>query len=686
MKKFFKFFTDKFGELETIEEKSFWIMAVATITMGVISLISLKMYDSSVPGVLSGLLLLIVPSILAFGVAQHKFSYHRTYPILCIFIGAICTPTAFVLDGGFESGMPVYCLLGSALTAFCYERRWRIISLLSCLGGTGIAFYVVWTRGSLYPLKSLEAVYTDIEFAYYLSTLITFLALSIVIADARKYRFNQRIFEQYFDTEVQKRILDDPDSSQNKVEGEKGTAVILFADITRFTTTTEKMTPEMAAQLLNDFFSLAEKHIHARNGIIDKFIGDCVMAYWCSADNESNVLNAVRAVLDMKEDIYLHSEELFKKYGTEINFSAGVSYGDVIFGNIGSKSMHNYTVIGDAVNTASRIEGYAVSGELLLSGGAAALIKDHVVLEPAESQIYLRGKNAAENLYRVIGLNDPANQEPAEAEDGGESLATQFRGYRLYVCGCRGSFPVSGLRFSEYGGETSCYVLKKNRYALIIDCGTGLKNAVDLLTDCTKIDIVLTHVHYDHILGFLSSQLPADVPIRIMGNFREWETKKNSFSGFMEHPFWPIGVRQMELVNAVLGEEISLPESIRATFYRSDHPDNGCVIKLMCEDRKVCIFADCEDADKLDPEIGRNSDVLFYDGMYDDEDVADHTGWGHGTWQNGIAYGKKQNIKKLVITHHNPECGDHTLLRKEKLAKTMLKNVSFAKTGDCIYI
>lgn len=73
--------------------------------------------------------------------------------------------------------------------------------------------------------------------------------------------------------------------------------------------------------------------------------------------------------------------------------------------------------------------------------------------------------------------------------------------YQLYCCGSRGSRPVEGKRFNEFGGFTSCYVLKTDDYALIIDCGTGLYEANNIILDCSTIDIVLTHMHYDHILG-----------------------------------------------------------------------------------------------------------------------------------------------------------------------------------------
>lgn len=573
--------------------------------------------------------------------------------------------------------MPLFCAISSGISALCYLREWRVISLFSCLIGNTISFLYVHNNGSPYPLHGDEAIIKDIIFSYYVTTIALFIAICLIIIEVRKYKISQDVLQTYFDISVRKEILKKAYNGELSKISEKKKAVILFADISRFTTATEKMSPEKAAQFLNEFFTISEGYIHETNGIIDKYIGDCVMAYWFYSDDSNCVLNAVKAVLNMKKELYKKSEYFFTEYGTELNFSAGIAYGDVIFGNIGSDNMHDYTIIGDAVNTASRIETYASGGEVLLSNDAAKMIKNSAELEIVETDMYFKGKSKSVNLYRVLRLIDGETDT---------NIDTPSSLYNLYICGCRGSFPVSGLRFSEYGGETSCYVLKKGTYALIIDCGTGLKNATDLISDCTKIDILLTHVHYDHILGLLTSKLPPNVPTRMFGRFDIWSSNSSTLTNFMEHPYWPIGISKMENINVILNEEIQLEEGIKATFYRSDHPDDACVIKLICNDKKLCIFADCEDANKLDPEISKDSDILLFDGMFDNNDTIDHTGWGHGTWQNGVDFAKKQNIKKLIITHHNPELGDHTLLNKEQQARTMLKNVSFAKSGDCIEI
>ena len=667
----------KIRNLETIEEKSFWVIAPLVALLGLLGITTGYFYSSFSPTYISAFLCLVIPVTLMVFV-YNKRNYHSAYPMLCISIGAISIPLTFVFSGGFLSGMPLFCAVGTAISAFCYSKKWRHTSVVLSILGNTLAFLYVYRNGSPNPLNGTLEIINDIMFSYYSVSITLFASISMIINEIRKYRINQDTLQQYFDIEVRKEILNKAVNGKLTTDSVKRKAVILFADISSFTSITERMPVELIIKFLNKFFTITEKHIHNTGGIIDKYIGDCVMAYWIDQDNDNSVLKAVKTTLDIKKDLYEEAEEIFNEYGTELNFSAGIAYGDVIFGDIGSNNMHDYTIIGDAVNTASRIEQHAAGGELLISDSAAEKIKDEAVLEDAETNIYFKGKNQKVNVYRVIRLGK-------EDMNNGIINSTTY-GYTIYVCGCRGSFPVSGIRFSEYGGETSCYVVKKDDYAIVVDCGTGLKNAIDVLKDCRNIDILLTHVHYDHILGFLMAKLPETANIRILGYFKDWDNNSNTLIKFMDHPYWPIEIKHTNTIDIELGKEINLDKDMKATFYKSDHPDEACVIKLMCKDKKVCFFADCEDPNKLDDEIARDCDIFFCDGMYDNREKVDHTGWGHGTWQDGVRYAHKENIKHLVITHHNPENGDHTLLTNETEARKIIKNVSFAKTGDRIII
>ncbi len=687
MKLFNKFNIKKLSDLETIEEKSFWIVAPVVTLIGLVGLSTSGSYDSPLPTVLACVFCVLFPLILMVFVSKWK-NYHAAYPMLCILLGAIAIPVTFVFTGGFLSSMTLFCVVTTGITVLCYSKPYRFISFASCMIGNTVAFVYVYYNGSPFPIagseklysytSSVQPVYDDIIFGYYLASIALFLSVHFVINDIRRYKINQDALQQFFDKEKRKEILRQVIDENISIGSEHKKAVIVFADISNFTTITENMPSDLISKFLNEFFSNAGKFIHSTGGIIDKYIGDCIMAYWFDNGEGNCVLNAVQAMLDLKLDLFKKSETIYNQYNTELNFSVGIAYGDVIFGDIGSDTMHDYTVIGDAVNTASRIESFAVSGEMLMSDSAAKMVKGAVVLENVESDHFFKGKNNPIDLYRIIGL--------ASEKQVAEFPVKKTCGYSIQVCGCRGSFPVSGMRFSEYGGETSCYVVKKNDYAVIIDCGTGLKNAVNALNGCKNIDILLTHVHYDHILGLLMSKFPKNAKIRIFGNFKAWNTNINTLEAFMEHPYWPVEIKDIESNNIEVNTEYLLNDEVSATFYPSDHPDNACVIKLMCQGKKIVFLFDCENANSLPDELSRNSELLFFDGMFDDDDTVDHTGWGHGTWQDGVRFFKNKEIKKLVITHHNPELGDHSLMLKEVKAREENANISFAKSGDIFII
>jgi len=687
MKLFKKVEVKKISELETIEQKSFWIVAPIVIVVGIISLTTLGSYSSPWPILFASVFCLILPLLLIFFVYKKK-NYHTAYPLLCISSGAIAVPITLVYCGGLLSSMPLFCVVTTGITVLCYSPKFRYISFLACMMGNSLAFLFLYNNITPFPLagseqlyenfQALHPVYKDMIGGYYVASLALFIAVHFVVNDIRRYKINQDALQQFFDKEKRKEILNQVIGDNVSIGSQQRKAVIIFADISNFTTITEKMEPTLISKFLNEFFSLAGEEIHATGGIIDKFIGDCIMAYWYDSGEGNCVLNAIQAMINLKLSLLKKAEAIYKEYETELNFSVGMAYGDVIFGDIGSNTMHDYTVIGDAVNTASRIESYAVSGEMLISDSAAKMVKGAVILEAVESDHFFKGKNKPIDLYRIIGL--------ATEKQVAEFPSHETAGYDVHVCGCRGSFPVSGLRFSEYGGETSCYVVKKDDYAVVVDCGTGLKNAVKLLNDCKKIDILLTHVHYDHILGLLMSRFPKDAKIRIFGNFKAWGNNSNTLEGFMEHPYWPVEINDIEKNVVELGKELKLNDDLGVTFYPSDHPDNACVIKLMCKDKKVVFLFDCEDANAIPDEVSRNSDLLFFDGMFDDNDTVDHKGWGHGTWQDGVKFFNEKNIKKLVITHHNPELGDHSLMLKEVEARKENANISFAKSGDAFII
>lgn len=286
--------------------------------------------------------------------------------------------------------------------------------------------------------------------------------------------------------------------------------------------------------------------------------------------------------------------------------------------------------------------------------------------------------------------------------------------FKLYCCGSRGSRPVEGIHYVEFGGYTTCYILKKDSYALIIDCGTGLYEAGPIIADCTKIDIVLTHVHYDHILGLLEwSVFPQNVEITFYGSFDEW-LGKETIKEFFKKPFWPVAPSFNLKQIPKYGKFLCLDKGLRIMFYPAPHPDDAhlMIIYLTEETQqddiqieesnnadsnkkesniknnelnyigKISIMFDNELPTGLPKEDVEGSDLLLYDGMFDDSEYPGHEGWGHSTWQMGVKLAKETNVKRLIITHHDTRRTDARLREFENKAREEFPKTDFAHYGQ----
>ena len=254
--------------------------------------------------------------------------------------------------------------------------------------------------------------------------------------------------------------------------------------------------------------------------------------------------------------------------------------------------------------------------------------------------------------------------------------------YKLYCLGSRGSWPVEGHAFNEFGGNTSCYVLKKKDYALVIDCGTGLYSAKGLFVDCKKVDVILTHVHYDHILGLLDwSVLPNNSILTFYGNFKSWFGDA-TLNKFFTKPFWPVEPNfAVKEINED-GKPMLFNDELNITFYSSNHPNFAKQFIVEYEGNKMVVMFDNEKADSLPLELVKDANILIYDGMYTDEIYPKKKGYGHSTYQEGVKLALRANPNRLIITHHDPMNEDVVLNSFEKQARADYQYCDFARAGQ----
>ena len=180
----------------------------------------------------------------------------------------------------------------------------------------------------------------------------------------------KRQFEHYLAPAMVKKLQKDP--SLLRLGGETRTMTFMFSDIRGFTPISEKYkgNPEGLTKLINRFLTRMTDIIIANGGTIDKFMGDCIMAFWnAPIDDPEHEEHAVQAALEMQEELKLLNAELTKENLPNINIGIGINTGEALVGNMGSDQRFDYSVIGDAVNLASRLESSSKTlGKTLVVG------------------------------------------------------------------------------------------------------------------------------------------------------------------------------------------------------------------------------------------------------------------------------------------------------------------------------
>jgi adenylate cyclase len=188
--------------------------------------------------------------------------------------------------------------------------------------------------------------------------------------------------------------------------GESLTVTILFTDIRSFTTISEKMNAQALVGLLNEYFTEMVSIVMQHAGVVDKYIGDAIMAvFGAPVSRPEDAKNAVRAAVGMRKALAHLNERLAERGLAPLQTGIGLHTGEVVAGNIGSERRMEYTVIGDAVNLASRLESCTkeLGVGVLISDVTYALTKDAVETRPLK-EITVKGRAQPVMTYEVVGI------------------------------------------------------------------------------------------------------------------------------------------------------------------------------------------------------------------------------------------------------------------------------------------
>ena len=315
-------------------------------------------------------------------------------------------------------------VLAWLLIAFVQRPLVSLIALIA-VGAAYLGFARI-----IYDRAGLLVVVIPV-LATFLAGGILSLGIEYVLERMEKLR-TRRTLERYVSKNLVREILENPDSFYSSLRGVRIPVTILFSDIVGFTSMTETADPEKLVSQLNEYLSRMTAAVFENDGTLDKFIGDAVMAVWGNVSSRGVAEDAKAcacAALAMRREL----ESLNEKWAAEgiapFHIGIGINHGDALGGNIGSQEKADPTVIGDAVNLASRLESltrtYAV--DILVGVRAAELIRDEFDLRSV-ALVQVKGKTQPVEIFTLIGAKkDPGDREFLQRLETYEAGFRKFR-------------------------------------------------------------------------------------------------------------------------------------------------------------------------------------------------------------------------------------------------------------------
>jgi adenylate cyclase len=284
-----------------------------------------------------------------------------------------------------------------ALLAVFTSAWWTIagaIALLGALAWTGTALFArgLWLPVVPPTLATTIGAFGGVAYQY--------------LIEGREKRRIKHVFSRFVAPDVYAHLLADP--ARARLGGERRRMSVLFSDIRGFTTVSESGRPEDIVAQLNEYFTKMVEVVFRHHGTIDKFVGDMVMAlFGAPLDDPENADHAVRAALDMLDELDRLNERWAREGRPPLAIGVGINTGDMVAGNVGSEQVMSYTVIGDAVNLGSRLESlnkqYGTS--VIISENTKQRLKGQYHIE-ALGEVTVKGKTRPVAIFQVLRSPD----------------------------------------------------------------------------------------------------------------------------------------------------------------------------------------------------------------------------------------------------------------------------------------
>ena len=278
---------------------------------------------------------------------------------------------------------------------------WFILHLFGITWGLvfGLMVMVATAYTEIYLIKSSGVL---LDFTWTLISQFVTATVAFYLRFREQYKLRQLIkkqFEHYLDPRQVKRLQNNPELL--KLGGEKKYATFLFTDVRGFTALSESLPPEDVTYIMNKALTAQQKAVQKHGGMVDKYIGDAMMAIFnAPLDQKDHETRAIDCALDIMKNMEDLNEEFKKKGIPSVAIGIGINSGEAVIGNMGSESRFDYTAIGDAVNTAARLESATkeVGVDLLIGKNTAQFTKFELNLI---STIKVKGKADALDVYTV---------------------------------------------------------------------------------------------------------------------------------------------------------------------------------------------------------------------------------------------------------------------------------------------
>jgi adenylate cyclase len=288
-----------------------------------------------------------------------------------------------------------------ALFALPYRRPLlNALGVIAIAGGATALNLALWTRaGYVVPLAATLVM---------LAALFAWNMLAGFLREGAAIRKLSTMFGEYVPPE---RVAQMRDSGERfSMEGESRELTVMFCDVRDFTAHSEHLTPRQLSAMLNAYLTTMTAIIHERRGTIDKYVGDSIMAFWGAPEpNAEHARGAVEAALAMQARMPALARDFARRGWPEFKIGIGINTGTMNIGDMGSKFRKAYTVLGDAVNLASRLEG------LTKEYGAGIIVGENTAREAAEiawreiDRVRVVGKATSVTIYEPLGpASDPA--------------------------------------------------------------------------------------------------------------------------------------------------------------------------------------------------------------------------------------------------------------------------------------